>query len=152
MGTDELEHVFITNNGNHGRSNIPYRMHIVQYSLNGSSTCVAWLGFCAKNNSFLCSLWDMSLKPIDNDGDSSISVGGGLLLKQCRVLDKSNCTKVMPRCVEGTPEPFFAEQWGGVPLSMEPNFETGSVSLKFWGRNIEYRGEDYDYSIWTMFD
>ena len=43
----------------------------------------------------------------------------------------------MPRCVEGTPERFFAEQWCGVPLYWNQTSRRERVNFTFQGRNVD---------------
>jgi len=68
---------------------------------------------------------DMTLTAVDDDGR-----GGGLLVERCRVLEGSNCKGVCTKMCKVPTQPFFKERWG-VPLSMEPNFETGACQLRF---------------------
>jgi len=56
--------------------------------------------------------------------------GGGLLVERCRVLEGSNCKGICAKMCKVPTERFFAEEWG-MPLSMEPNFETGACQLRF---------------------
>lgn len=56
--------------------------------------------------------------------------GGGLLVERCRVLEGSNCKGICAKMCKVPTERFFDEQWG-VPLTMEPNFETGACQLRF---------------------
>ena len=56
--------------------------------------------------------------------------GGGLLVERCRVLEGSNCKGICTKMCKVPTQRFFAERWG-IPLSMEPNFETGACQLRF---------------------
>lgn len=56
--------------------------------------------------------------------------GGGLLVERCRVLEGSNCKGICSKMCKVPTERFFFEEWG-MPLSMEPNFETGACQLRF---------------------
>mmetsp|Transcript_26868 Transcript_26868/g.39920 ORF Transcript_26868/g.39920 Transcript_26868/m.39920 type:complete len:105 (-) Transcript_26868:256-570(-) len=67
----------------------------------------------------------MTLTAVDDDGR-----GGGLLVERCRVLEGSNCKGVCTKMCKVPTQRFFKERWG-VPLSMEPNFETGACQLRF---------------------
>mmetsp|Transcript_26750 Transcript_26750/g.57549 ORF Transcript_26750/g.57549 Transcript_26750/m.57549 type:complete len:281 (-) Transcript_26750:544-1386(-) len=73
---------------------------------------------------------------IINNGNDNSNVsgvgggGGGLLVERCRVLEGSKCMGVCAKMCKVPTERFFAERWG-VPLSMEPNFETGACQLRF---------------------
>ena len=126
-GTDELERVSLqTMTALAGPIPFIYRTIFAQWD--ATPALLAW--FAKQFLPFL--VGDMTLTSIDNnddDGDSS-DVGGGLLVKQCRVLDKSNCKGICAKMCKVPTERFFAEQWG-VPLSMEPNFETGACQLRF---------------------
>mmetsp|Transcript_8742 Transcript_8742/g.15830 ORF Transcript_8742/g.15830 Transcript_8742/m.15830 type:complete len:274 (+) Transcript_8742:58-879(+) len=66
----------------------------------------------------------------NNNSNGSGAVGGGLLVERCRVLEGSKCMGVCAKMCKVPTERFFAERWG-VPLSMEPNFETGACQLRF---------------------
>ena len=46
------------------------------------------------------------------------------------MLEGSGCKGVYAKMCKVPTERFFAERWG-VPLSMEPNFETGACQLRF---------------------
>ena len=56
--------------------------------------------------------------------------GGGLLVERCLVLEGSNCMGICTKMCKVPTERFFSEKWG-MPLSMEPNFETGACQLRF---------------------
>lgn len=56
--------------------------------------------------------------------------GGGVLVKRCRVLEGSGCKGICAKMCKGPTQRFFQEQWG-VPLTMNPNFETGECQLVF---------------------
>ena len=80
---------------------------------------------------------DMTLTSIKREGDDSqnnncsiLGSGGGLLVERCRVLEGSNCKGICSKMCKVPTERFFAEKWG-IPLSMEPNFETGACQLRF---------------------
>jgi hypothetical protein len=80
---------------------------------------------------------DMTLTTTLCDNDeitgNSITIlgsGGGLLVERCRVLEGSNCKGICAKMCKVPTERFFAEQWG-MPLSMEPNFESGACQLRF---------------------
>mmetsp|Transcript_2147 Transcript_2147/g.3693 ORF Transcript_2147/g.3693 Transcript_2147/m.3693 type:complete len:272 (+) Transcript_2147:35-850(+) len=66
----------------------------------------------------------------DNTDIFNTGIGGGLLVERCRVLEGSNCKGICAKMCKVPTERFFAERWG-MPLSMEPNFETGSCQLRF---------------------
>lgn len=66
----------------------------------------------------------------DGSGENFLSDGGGLLVERCRVLEGSNCKGICAKMCKVPTQRFFAEKWG-MPLSMEPNFETGQCQLRF---------------------
>jgi beta-carotene isomerase len=66
----------------------------------------------------------------ENINDVYNNNGGGLLVERCRVLERSNCKGICTKMCKVPTQRFFAERWG-IPLSMEPNFETGSCQLRF---------------------
>jgi len=55
---------------------------------------------------------------------------GGVLVKRCKVLERSGCAGLCLRMCKLPTERTFAEQWGTV-LSMRPNFETCECQLSF---------------------
>ncbi|KAL7546048.1 hypothetical protein ACHAWF_014604 [Thalassiosira exigua] len=65
-----------------------------------------------------------------NIDDGFFGRGGGLLVEKCRVLEGSNCKGICTKMCKVPTQRFFKERWG-VPLSMEPNFETGACQLRF---------------------
>ena len=67
---------------------------------------------------------------ISNNNRSIFGSGGGLLVERCRVLEGSKCKGICSKMCKVPTERFFAEKWG-IPLSMEPNFETGACQLRF---------------------
>lgn len=69
----------------------------------------------------------------NNDNGNELAIlgsGGGLLVERCRVLEGSNCKGICAKMCKVPTERFFAEEWG-MPLSMEPNFESGACQLRF---------------------
>ncbi|KAL7449789.1 hypothetical protein ACHAWC_001810 [Mediolabrus comicus] len=66
----------------------------------------------------------------ENISDNYNNNGGGLLVERCRVLEGSNCKGICTKMCKVPTQRFFAERWA-IPLSMEPNFETGSCQLRF---------------------
>ena len=77
---------------------------------------------------------DTTTTTSQNDDNTNMfntrNTGGGLLVERCRVLEGSNCKGICAKMCKVPTERFFAERWG-IPLSMEPNFETGSCQLRF---------------------
>ncbi len=71
---------------------------------------------------------EMTLTTLSTEGGDA--KGGGLLVERCRVLEGSGCKGICSKMCKVPTERFFAERWG-VPLSMEPNFETGACQLRF---------------------
>ena len=61
------------------------------------------------------------------DGDPR---GGGVLVHRCAVLEKSECKGLCVNMCKRPTERFFAARWG-VPLHMQPNFETLECQLSF---------------------
>ena len=120
-GTDELERVSLqTMTALAGP--IPFVYRNVFSGWDATPALLAW--FASQGLQFL--VGDMKLTSIDDDS----SAGGGLLVERCRVLEQSNCKGICAKMCKVPTERFFAERWG-VPLSMEPNFETGSCQLRF---------------------
>ena len=60
-------------------------------------------------------------------GDSR---GGGVLVKRCAVLEQSGCAGLCINMCKLPTERMFAEKWG-MPLRMQPNFETCECQLSF---------------------
>ena len=60
-------------------------------------------------------------------GDSR---GGGVLVHRCAVLEHSSCKGLCVNMCKVPTERFFARRWG-VPLTMQPNFETHECQLSF---------------------
>eukprot|EP00640_Fibrocapsa_japonica_P004389 CAMPEP_0113939022 /NCGR_PEP_ID=MMETSP1339-20121228/5420_1 /TAXON_ID=94617 /ORGANISM="Fibrocapsa japonica" /LENGTH=226 /DNA_ID=CAMNT_0000942405 /DNA_START=137 /DNA_END=817 /DNA_ORIENTATION=+ /assembly_acc=CAM_ASM_000762 len=54
----------------------------------------------------------------------------GIILSNCRFLSEGGCKGMCVHLCKTPTQTFFKEQLG-VPLYMEPNFETGSCSLQF---------------------
>jgi hypothetical protein len=79
----------------------------------------------------------LTTAPTTKENGSDINNnGGGLLVERCRVLEGSNCKGICTKMCKIPTQRFFAERWG-IPLSMEPNFETGSCQLRFGVEPIE---------------
>jgi len=136
-GTDELERVSSqTMIALAGPVPFIYRNLFLEWD--ATPSLLAW--FACQFLTFL--VGDMELTSVDaenDDGGSSSSSssssdrrskGGGLLVKRCRVLEQSNCKGICAKMCKVPTERFFAERWG-IPLSMEPNFETGECQLRF---------------------
>ena len=60
-------------------------------------------------------------------GDSR---GGGVLVKRCAVLEQSGCAGLCINMCKLPTERIFADKWG-MPLRMQPNFETCECQLSF---------------------
>ena len=58
------------------------------------------------------------------------TAAGGVLVHRCKVLDESGCAGLCLNMCKRPTEKFFADEWG-VPLHMQPNFETHECSLAF---------------------
>ena len=58
------------------------------------------------------------------------SHGGGLLVSRCRVVEESGCKGLCVHMCKLPTERWFATRWG-VPVHMEPNFETLECQIKF---------------------
>ena len=137
-GTDELERVSSqTMTALAGPITFIYRNLFAEWE--ATPALLAW--FACQFLTFL--VGDMELTSLDeNDGrcSSDSSKGGGLLVKRCRVLEQSNCKGICAKMCKVPTERFFAERWG-IPLSMEPNFETGACQLRFGVEPMDI-GED----------
>lgn len=81
---------------------------------------------------------DMTLTTDNTNNDSNRE--GDLLVERCRVLEGSKCKGICSKMCKVPTKRFFAKRWG-VPLSMEPNFETGACQLRFGVVPVEL-GED----------
>ena len=55
---------------------------------------------------------------------------GGVQVTSCKVLEESGCSGLCLNMCKRPTEKMFAEKWG-VPLYMQPNFETRECSLSF---------------------
>ena len=55
---------------------------------------------------------------------------GGVTVHRCKVLDQSGCAGLCLNMCKRPTEKLFADKWG-VPLYMQPNFETHECSLSF---------------------
>lgn len=125
-GTDELERVSLqTMTALAGP--IPF-VHRKIFAANEASPAVlAW--FAKLFLPFL--VGEMTLTTTSQSGDDgTIRRGGGLLVERCLVLEGSKCKGICAKMCKVPTERFFAERWG-IPLSMEPNFETGECQLRF---------------------
>ena len=69
---------------------------------------------------------DMQLTSRSVDDDRA----GGVLVERCRVLEGTQCKGVCAKMCKLPTQRFFEEEWG-VPLYMQPNFETGQCQLAF---------------------
>mmetsp|Transcript_19472 Transcript_19472/g.41656 ORF Transcript_19472/g.41656 Transcript_19472/m.41656 type:complete len:277 (-) Transcript_19472:417-1247(-) len=127
-GTDELERVSLrTMTALAGP--IPFIYRALFANWEASPALLAW--FAKHLLPFL--VGEMTLTSIsshDDDDNNGGARGGGLLVERCRVLEGSKCKGVCTKMCKVPTERFFAERWG-VPLSMEPNFETGACQLRF---------------------
>ncbi|GKY92754.1 hypothetical protein MPSEU_000245400 [Mayamaea pseudoterrestris] len=66
------------------------------------------------------------------DGEDAVIVGPnqGLLVKRCRFLEESGCASVCVNSCKIPTQAFFAQEMG-LPLTMEPNYETFECQFSF---------------------
>jgi len=91
--------------------------------MNAWATFVAgtWLmGECEINN----------VEVDENSGDGGDGVNQGLLVKRCRFLEESGCASVCVNSCKIPTQTFFAQNMG-LPLLMEPNYETFECQFSF---------------------
>jgi hypothetical protein len=62
--------------------------------------------------------------------DGTIGINQGLLVKRCRYLEESKCASACVNSCKIPTQKFFMEEMG-LPLTMEPNYETGECQFKF---------------------
>ena len=132
-GVDELERVSLrTMTALAGP--IPFVHRMVFAENEASPALLAW--FAKYLLPFLVgemTLTSTTAQGVDDASSSSSGIlgsGGGLLVERCRVLEGSDCKGICAKMCKVPTERFFAERWG-MPLSMEPNFETGACQLRF---------------------
>jgi hypothetical protein len=65
--------------------------------------------------------------PVDG---GHIGVGQGLLVKRCRFLEESGCASICVNSCKIPTQNFFAQQMG-LPLTMEPDYETYECQFSF---------------------
>lgn len=87
-----------------------------------SPALLAW--FAKHLLPFLVGAMELTERSIDDPRS------GGVLVQRCRVLEGTNCKGVCAKMCKLPTQRFFAEEWG-VPVAMQPNFETGECQLAF---------------------
>mmetsp|Transcript_28540 Transcript_28540/g.43688 ORF Transcript_28540/g.43688 Transcript_28540/m.43688 type:complete len:219 (+) Transcript_28540:43-699(+) len=66
----------------------------------------------------------------NEDGEVTIGKNQGLLVKRCRFLEESGCASVCVNSCKIPTQNFFRENMG-LPLTMEPDYETGECQFSF---------------------
>ena len=73
---------------------------------------------------------ECEINDVEIDGGGSIGVGHGVLVKRCRYLEDTGCASICINSCKVPTQEFFMQDMG-LPLTMEPNYETFECQFSF---------------------